>query len=290
MRLILIFLVLFSLISCKKEIKTETIAPENQKTVTDSFDEQPQDNAIILNENELENRQNKQVFRLNKAKNRQEELVISKHLHKENEFYELDYTFPYLNEDINKSFVAFNMFMEDNYLNIEKVTNQILEDTELLCDTLRMERVRDKRLINYKVHNAKDDLLSIVIYKENYYSGAVPATSSFTGLNYNLDSGEFLDYDYFFQRDSEREVLFKINEVIKRNIMSGDMYYDCWQISDHDFNVYKNNFVINDSSIEFYFDDCIMCPAYTGIYSLEIPTWELKDVLKNYNPPEIPLL
>ena len=243
-----------------------------------------------LKKSGLENRLKDADFRLNKAKNRPDKLVIRKHLYKENDFYILDYTFPYLNDQIHKSYEAFNIFIEEHYLNIKRTAGEILEDKELLCDTLKMELGREKRVINYKLHFTKDDLLSLVIYKENHYAGAIPPNNSFSALNFDLNTGKFLDYDDFFQRDSEQEVLLKINEIIKRAIISGEMFYDCWQISSQDFEIYKSNFVVNDTTIEFYFDDCIMCPVYTGIYSLEMPKWELKEALKSYQYPQLPLL
>ena len=60
------------------------------------------------------------------------------------------------------------------------------------------------------------------------------------------------------------------------------MYYDCWAISADDFFDAKNNFVINDDVVEFYFDDCVICPSYTGTYSIQIPMEMLMPVLRKY--------
>lgn len=209
------------------------------------------------------------------------DLIIEKHLAKINSRYELDFTYPYLNEEINHSYGGFNEFIFNNYVNVKRISNQIIKDSELPYETLRSnKKLPEKRIVNYSIYNAKDDLLSLVMYKENYYSGAVSSTYSFVGLNFNLEQSCFLDYDDFFVRNSEEEMLKKINEVISRKIKEGIMYYDCWEVSDYDFQRYKNNFVINDNSVEYFFDDCIICPAYTGIYSVEIPTWELKEILR----------
>ena len=61
---------------------------------------------------------------------------------------------------------------------------------------------------------------------------------------------------------------------------AGDLYYDCWEITADDFFEYKNNFVINDTYIEYYFDDCVICPSYTGSYSIKIPLERLLPVLR----------
>ena len=76
-----------------------------------------------------------------------------------------------------------------------------------------------------------------------------------------------------------------INQTIYEQIHSGEMFYDCWEISDTDFKAYKNNFVINDNAIEFYFDDCIICPSYTGQYSVVIPLIEIMHLIERYQQP-----
>ena len=53
-------------------------------------------------------------------------------------------------------------------------------------------------------------------------------------------------------------------------------------VSEYDFFDYRNNFVLDDASVEFFFDDCVICPSYTGTYSIEIPIELLMPVLKKY--------
>ena len=57
------------------------------------------------------------------------------------------------------------------------------------------------------------------------------------------------------------------------------MYYDCWEISEYDFELYKDNFVLTDKDIKFYFDDCIVCPSYTGTYFIEVSKEQLKEYI-----------
>ena len=84
------------------------------------------------------------------------------------------------------------------------------------------------------------------------------------------------------------EVFKTINATITQGINSGELYYDCWEVSEGDFKAYKNNFVINNDMIEFYFDDCVICPSYTGTYAIEIPIKKLMHLLKKYN--DVPLI
>ncbi|MEO5790373.1 DUF3298 domain-containing protein [Gelidibacter sp.] len=74
-----------------------------------------------------------------------------------------------------------------------------------------------------------------------------------------------------------------INEKITQKIKNSEQYYESWEISDTDFFDVKNNFVINDQTVDFYFDDCVMCPSYKGSYSIELPLVELLSVLKKSN-------
>jgi len=141
----------------------------------------------------------------------------------------------------------------------------------------------DKRIIDYKIYNAKDNLVSVLLYKENYYSGMKHSTYMFECLNYEIDTHRFIYYNDFFEKHSEKELLSILNNLISDAINSGELYYDCWVLSESDFRAYKNNFVINDDTITYYFDDCIVCPSYTGTYSIEIPLIKVMHLIKTYN-------
>ena len=54
----------------------------------------------------------------------------------------------------------------------------------------------------------------------------------------------------------------------------------CRAISKADFQEYKNNFVINGDTIEFYFDDLLQCPTYSVNNTVKIPIVNLKELLK----------
>jgi hypothetical protein len=40
--------------------------------------------------------------------------------------------------------------------------------------------------------------------------------------------------------------------------------------------------VLNDAYVAFYFDDCIICPSYTGTYAIELLVEEVMPILKKY--------
>ena len=166
------------------------------------------------------------------------------------------------------------------YLDIKKTENQILEDKELLCDTLKIERLRDKRIMDYKVQTENRNLLSIVLYRENYYFGMKHSIYTFDCLNFDTKKDQFMYFQDFFRNESEEALFLIINTTISNAIREGELYYDCWELSEGDFKAYKNNFVINKEAIEFYFDDCVICPSYTGTYSVQIPISAIHHLLK----------
>ncbi len=281
--------IILSLIACKKEASSQKPTDIKKIETKSQKNTESTDTELFFSEEiqEYDKEKTKSIKkqRLLKAqddKAKLQELVISKAFYKEEDLYVLDYKYPYLNENIDAYYSVFNTVIKENYLNIEKTENQILEDKELLCDTLKTNRLREKRIIDYKIYNVNDKLLSVVLYKENYYSGMRYSTYLFDCINFDLNTHEFVYFDDFFKTGSQEEVFSIINELIKEGINSGELYYDCWEISEGDFKAYKNNFVMDDDVIKFYFDDCIICPSYTGTYSVTIPITRIMHVLKKY--------
>ncbi len=295
MKTLIACLIFLSCIACKKDTSPQkTTDPKEIETVQNT-DQKTGDTSIVFSEESLELDQEKtksikreRLIKAEDDKVQLQELVVSKKFYKEEDLYVLDYKYPYLNEKIDPLYSVFNNFIKENYLNIEKTENQILEDKELLCDTLKINRFRDKRIIDYKIYNVKNDLISVVLYKENYYSGMLYSTYLFDCVNFDLKKHDFVYFNDFFETGSEEKIFTVINTIIKEGINSGELYYDCWELSQGDFKAYKNNFVVDDDTVEFYFDDCVICPSYTGTYSIEIPITTIMHLLKKYNdPPEV---
>lgn len=282
--------IILLLLSCKQR-RQEPLVPENTSIEKSILDPDSADSLYFTETEILELQAKSQSLKkeglltIEDDISSLQEAVQSKKIYKEADQYILDYTYPYLNEDIDGRYKNFNDYMTESYLNIERTVNQILEDKELLCDTLKIQRFRDKRIIDFKVHATQDNLISILLYKENYYSGMLHSTYMFDCLNYDVKKQGFITYNDFFLEGSENRVFDLINQTIYDDIHSGEMYYDCWELSDTDFRAYKNNFVINGDAIEFYFDDCVICPSYTGQYSVVIPILEIIHLIKGLQKP-----
>lgn len=284
----ILILCLLTLLACKKDIEKEPeqVTEPPQEIISSEL---PED-TIKGNINDLDiQRQVNVEIRKKELVNRKDEreeldkLVISKRFLKDEDLYMIDFKYPFLNENIQPSYYNFNEYIAETYLDIEGVEAQILEDKELLCDTLSINKFREKRYVDYKVYNVNEKLISVLFYKENFYSGTLHPSFTFDCLNFDLDRSVFMEYEDFFIEGSEEELRKILNELLVAKIESGEMYYDCWEISEEDFFEYKDNFVVDDKMVEYYFDDCVICPTYTGNFSIIIPLEELLPVLKRYN-------
>ena len=211
-----------------------------------------------------------------------QELVLDKKYLVNKKDYTINFRYPLLNTSFKPTNINFNDFINDYYVNVTKTESDILE-SKLLCDSITAKTFREERFIDYKIYSVNDQLISVLFYKESFYSGAMHPSYAFDCFNFDLNRGVFMTYENFFAQGSEDELVGIINESINKQIGEGHLYYDCWEVTSDDFVRSKNNFVFNDNFVEFYFDDCVICPSYTGTYSIELPLMDLLSVLKKYD-------
>lgn len=278
----LFFLVIFMVFACKNDSKQTEPGTETNKnlveTVKDSLPTNREDvelkkqQSITLKQETLKEKPDEK-FELQK-------LIITKNFNKEADLYTLNFHYPLLNEKIKASYANFNEYINDYYVDITGVEAGILEDAELICDTIATNRFREKRTIDYKIHSVNDKLISVLFYKENFFGRTLHPSFSFDCVNFDLEQSIFMNYEDFFVEGSEEELREILNNLLIEKMNAGDVYYDCWEITSDDFFTYKNNFVVNDTYIEYYFDDCIICPSYTGSYSIKIPLERLMPILR----------
>jgi len=281
------FILLLSiLLACKNDSeknKLENEIIDSTKSIVET-----KDTLILSDENiDLQKIKSIEIKRkeLYEKKDEKVELVkllISKSFFKSVDLYTLDFKYPYLNEEINPRYINFNEYISKHYIDVKGIESQILEDKELYCDTLRVNKNRESRKVDYKVYIVNEKLISVLFYKENYYSGAIHPSYTFDCLNFDLTRSIFMNYEDFFNKGSEEDLRKILNEGIEMKIASGELFYDCWEISSDDFFEYKNNFVLDDYTVEFFFDDCVICPSYTGTYSIKITLEKLMPVLRKY--------
>ncbi|WP_313114408.1 DUF3298 and DUF4163 domain-containing protein [Aequorivita sediminis] len=281
MKNLLPILAFLALLACKNDTNTVKIENEEEQLIKESVDSfSVTDKDLNLMEQTLDIKR-KELLEKKDQKEELEPLLVSKSFLKKDEWFTLDFKYPYLNEKIKPQFENFNEYIKNNYLDIKEIEKQILEEKRL-CDSLGIPRQNELRSVDYKIYNLNDKIISVLFYKENHYTGAAHAAYTFETLNFDLERGVFLNFEDFFNDGTEDEVQEILNENLNKKIQSGEMYYDCWTISDDDFFNAKNNFVINDMEVEYYFDDCIICPSYTGTYSIKIPLEMLRPVLRKH--------
>lgn len=282
MKKIFFLLTVIIFIGCKNDQKNELPIEEEfegYEHITDSL--KVSENEFDFRQKQTLNLKRRELIDKKDQKAELESLVISKSFFKQGDWFVMDFKYPYLNENVKPSYENFNEYISKYYLDPEGVEKQILEDKRL-CDSLGIPKQNEKRLVDYKIYNLNDRLISLLFYKENHYTGAMYPAYTFETLNFDLERSVFMNYEDFFSDGSEEELREILNELLVSKIKSGEMYYDCWAISEDDFFDAKNNFVINDDLVEFYFDDCIICPSYTGTYSITIPLKSLMPVLRKY--------
>lgn len=288
MKILITLLICLSLLSCKKDtskqLESDSLKIENAQDsiVIDSI------STTAVSEIEFKKEQSIKIKRetiLKKVDNQAElkELVLSKFFLKDEDCYLITFKYPRLNEKLKASYANFNSYLENDYLNIKGVEKAIIEEGEMMCDSTQTPDNRSRKMVDYKIFSLDDKLISVLFYNEMYYYGTPHPSYSFYGLNYDLSRSKFMKYEDFFNTGSEEELRDILNEVLSNKIKSGEIYYDCWTISAEDFYSSKDNFVINNLSVEYFFDDCVICPSYTGTFSVSIPLQLLKPVLKQHN-------
>jgi hypothetical protein len=292
MKYLILSLVIFLFFSCKndKEEPENGIQIKSQTTIksVEPFEEVLPFDSIYTNNNiDLQKTKSVVIKRQNLIDKKDDKLelqnlVIQKTFKKDEDLYLIDFTYPYLNENLKKSYHNFNEYLEETYMDIAGVEASILEDKEMICDTLRINRFKEKRFVDYKIYNLNETHISILFYKENYYTGTLHPSYTFDCLNFDLERSVFMNYEDFFNVGTEEEMTQILNEVLREQMNYGDIYYDCWEITFDDFFENKDNFVVDDRKVEYYFDDCVICPSYTGTFSVEIPLERLFPILKRY--------
>lgn len=281
--LLIIFVTISACKSDRKEVQpfNTKVVDEVDSVIEDTTQQQDLDIQSMDKSITIELKQKELIQKQDESKEL-ETLVINRRYLVEKEDYTINFNYPLLNESYNPTHSNFNDFINDYYVNITKTESDILE-SKLLCDSIAAKTFREERFIDYKIYNVNDQLISVLFYKENFYNGAMHPSYSFDCFNFDLNRGVFMKFEDFFNQGSEEELVSIINESINAKIGKGDIYYECWEVSSDDFFTSKNNFVLNDTYIEFYFDDCVICPSYTGTYSIQLPLTDLLSILKKYD-------
>jgi len=208
-----------------------------------------------------------------------EKIVLEKHILEENEKTILDFHYPVLNEEVSHNYSNFNRYIKNEL--VDKTISLMRENEEFipLCDSIETRKQKSK--INYAIKENRK-ILSTVFVIENFYSETMHSNVSFETVNYDFDKTKIINFKDYFKPKTEQSVLIHLNKIITSNINSGEVYYDCWEISEGDFETFRNNFIVDGEKIRFYFDDCVVCPSYTGTYYIETTKEQLREYIVDY--------
>lgn len=204
----------------------------------------------------------------------------SRRFRKETENYIIDFCYPYLKESVSPKFKLFNDHVMNDLLKLPEIEKNIIESQELLCDTSNVKLNNEHRTADYKIFLQNEKELSVLFYLENHYTNTKATYYTFKTVNFDIVNGKLLSFNDFFNTEDTAEVLDIVNIEISNSIRNGDMFYECFTVNEEDFEKAKNDFVFKDNSIIFYFNDCVMCPAFVGTYEIEIPLERFKPILK----------
>lgn len=238
-------------------------------------------NDSIVNKVGLNDKSSNKTFQLDAliSAEKPKKIVLEKHVLEENEKTILDFHYPVLNEAVSGNYSNFNSYIKKEL--VKKTISLMRENEEFipLCDSIETRKQKSK--INYAIKENRK-VLSTVFVIENFYSESMHSNVSFKTVNYDFDKTKIIHFENYFKPKSEQAVLAHLNKLITTNINSGEMYYDCWEISEGDFETYSDNFTIDGDKIRFYFDDCIVCPSYTGTYYIETTKEQLSEYISDY--------
>lgn len=275
-----LIITLLTITACKTDKKPQL------KNQTIELEVHPID-SVIENQNELDAVElRKNDLKIAPIKNGADDTKIIETYLQHKQYYNetsvsiVDFCYPYLDEQYNPKFEIFNTYINTNLLKFPEIEKNSHKNHELLCDTITNTPNRTHRIAEYKVFSQSQNHLSILFYLENHYAHTKTAYYTFETINFDLANGQLLNFKNYFNKGSIEDVLSVINSEINSAIQNGDLFYECFEVSLDDFLIAKNNFVINDNSMIFYFNDCVMCPAFVGSYNIEISLEKLKPFLK----------
>ncbi len=273
------FLILFLILSCKtNSIKKEEVNAIQIDSLTQEIGTiKIKNDSLSLEGNELKVSLIKDEI---DHANQMVEYLESRRYRKKTNNFTIDFCYPFLKENINSKFKMFNEHVENEVLKIQEVEKDILESQELLCDTVTGNSKIEHRLIDYKVFLQNEKDVSVLFYLENHYANTKSSYYTFKTVNFNISKGKLLAFEDVFETESIDEVLDIINIEISTSIQNGDLFYECFTISKEDFKKAKNDFIIKNNTIIYYFNDCVMCPSFVGTYEIEISLERFIPILK----------
>jgi len=143
----------------------------------------------------------------------------------------------------------------------------ILDET--LCHVPSDQLKITNQYVDFKIYKQNNAFTSLLLMKGDYIDNNPYPEYSFFSVNYDFENNKLLEFEDVFDLNHKKQLVDLMNTRINK-------LGNCNPISIRVFENYKNNFVIKDDSIKFYFDECVMCKDHHREYAIEIPLSSIK--------------
>lgn len=132
--------------------------------------------------------------------------------------------------------------------------------------------------IKYKYYKSLEDVISIVLSKSEYYKGAAHPNNNDFIYNFNLSTGDIIEFDDLFINNSD--YLKYISDYVTRELDIRFQEYGWFKEGALPKKENYQFFIINKGFITFVFNPYQVGPYAIGVVEVNILNKDLKDVLK----------
>lgn len=178
---------------------------------------------------------------------------------------------------INKEILnEINKVIEEDALNIKEEISQMAETDFKEAKNSNIELHKYELLVDYEVHTANDNIISVTTLNYQYTGGAHGMTVK-VPYNFDLTTGkEIVLKDLFKDENGYKKV---INEEIQKQIQEDPDRFFPDQVELFSGISDDQSFFVEDEKLFIYFGQYDIAPYSSGIIEFEIPSSILKDVV-----------
>lgn len=130
MRILLSIILIIFMMSCKNDTKEQKSIVIDEERTTDSLQYKESDLDLGRERSLMIKRQ--ELLDKKDAREKLENLIISHSFMREEEWYTMDFKYPFLNEKIDTRYQNFNEYIAKNYLDADNIEKQMREEKRLL--------------------------------------------------------------------------------------------------------------------------------------------------------------
>lgn len=203
--------------------------------------------------------------------------VETKAISDDNETLESSIKLPVFSSENNKELLnEINTLLEKDALKIKEEISQMAENDFKDAKKENIELHKYELLVDYEVHTANSELISVTVL--NYqYTGGAHGMSVKVPYNFDLRTGKEIALGDFFKEGSDYKKI--INEEIQKQIKEDPDKFFPDEVEVFSGISDEQSFFIKDGKLVIYFGQYEIAPYSSGIIEFEIPNSILKDVV-----------